>query len=98
MKKVIRQGDVWVILDQNKPESAKRRKDKTLAFGEATGHHHTLTGGVVFGELDGEQWIVLDEEEKLVHQTHGVLTIPIGIHEVRIGREYHPEEIRRVID
>ena len=26
------------------------------------------------------------------------LTIPPGVHEVRIQREYHPEEIRRVLD
>jgi len=97
-KQVIRQGDVFIILDCEKPVSAKARKDRTLALGEATGHHHTLTAGVVFGEMAGQQWVVLDEETGLTHQEHYTRTLPPGTHEVRIQREYSPEKIRRVTD
>ena len=97
-KLVIRQGDVYIILDAGKPKEASKRKDRTLALGEATGHHHTLNTGTVFGKLAGQQWIVLDEPALLVHQEHTALEIPIGVHEVRIQREYHPQEIRRVVD
>jgi hypothetical protein len=96
--KVIRQGDVYIVLNQTKPTYASLRKDRTLALGEATGHHHTLTAGNVYGELAGKQWIVLDEETELQHQEHATVVIPIGIHEVRIQREYTPQEIRRVMD
>ena len=56
---VIRQGDVYIILNTGKPDEVKARKDRTLALGEATGHHHTLTAGTVFGERNGKQWITI---------------------------------------
>ena len=98
--KVIRQGDVWITLNQELPEDAVLRKDKTVAYGEVTGHHHTLTAEKVqvFGELAGVQWIVAEEESPLTHQEHDTLMIPPGIHEVHIQREYSPTEIRRVFD
>lgn len=98
MNKVIRQGDVYIVLNQSKPQAAKAREDRTLALGDATGHHHTLTVGTVYGEMAGTQWIVLDEPAQLTHQEHADLTIPPGVHEVRIQREYTPQAIRRVID
>jgi len=98
MEKVIRQGDVYIVLNGSKPTSAKPRKDRTLALGEATGHHHTLTAGVVYGEMAGQQWIVLDTDTDLTHQEHATVTIPPGVHEVRIQREYTPQAIRRVVD
>jgi hypothetical protein len=97
--KIIRHGDVFIILDAGGQDpNAKPRRDRTLALGEATGHTHTLTAGTVYGELAGRQWIVLDEPAELKHQEHDTLVIPPGVHEVRIQREYHPEEIRRVMD
>lgn len=96
--KVIRQGDVYIVLNQPKPDELQLREDKVLAVGEATGHNHVLTSGTVYGKLDGRQWIVLDTESELIHQEHAVVTVPIGIHEVRIQREYTPKEIVRVRD
>lgn len=101
MEKVIRQGDVYIILNREKPVSAKKREDKTVAYGEVTGHHHSFleTDTVeVFGELAGTQWIVVEEESSLTHQEHDTHVIPVGTHEVRIQREYTPEKIRRVLD
>jgi len=99
MNKIIRQGDVYIVLNTDKTRGARQRKDRTLALGEATGHHHTLTAGTVYGELDGQQWIVLDEPTELTHQEHDTLDIPVGVHEVRIQREYVPNAVsRRVLD
>lgn len=95
---VIRQGDVVIILDQGQDPNAKPRRDRTLAKGEVTNHHHTLTAGTVYGTLGAQQWIVLDEPAELVHQEHDTLTIPPGVHEVRIQREYSPQEVRNVAD
>lgn len=95
--KIIRQGDVVIKLNTGNPEG-KPRKDKTLALGEATGHHHTMTAGTVYGVMEGIQWVVLEEPTELTHQEHATITLPPGTHEVVIQREYSPEEIRRVID
>ena len=100
MIKIIRQGDVVIFLSKEKPDSAKKREDRTLAYGEVTGHHHTLQQdtAVVYGELEGVQWIVVEEDTDLTHQEHDTLAIPPGTQEVLVQREYHPEEIRRVVD
>jgi hypothetical protein len=96
--KVIRQGDVYIILDQPKPENIAAREDRVLAVGEATGHNHVLTEGKVYGELAGKQWIVLEQPAEIIHQEHATVTVPIGVHEVRIQREYQPREIVRIRD
>lgn len=100
MKKqqVIRQGDVYIILNTGKPDEAQLRQDHILALGENTGHKHEITVGTVYGDLFGKQWIVVDEPTELIHDEHDTLTIPVGVHEVRIQREYTPQEIRRVRD
>jgi len=96
--KVVRQGDLYIVLNQSKPIDANKRDDKVLAVGEATGHNHVLTEGLVYGELAGKQWIVLEQPAEIVHQEHATVTIPIGVHEVRIQREYTPKKIVRVRD
>jgi hypothetical protein len=98
--KIIRQGDVWFIPVAEVPASAKRRKDRTIALGEATGHHHTLTEtATVFGELNGQQWVVVEEAPaEVVHQEHAPLVLEVGYYEVRIARRYTPEEIVRSTD
>lgn len=96
--KTIRQGDLLIILDRPQDPSAKPRRDRTLARGEATGHHHTLTAGTVYGTLGAQQWIVLDDPAELEHQEHATITIPPGVHEVRVQREYAPDAIRNVAD
>lgn len=98
-QRIIRQGDVWIFVDAGGQDpNAIPRRDRTLARGEVTGHHHTLTAGTVYGTLGGRQWVVLDEPTELQHQEHAPLVIPAGIHEVRIQREYSPEAIRPVAD
>lgn len=99
MKKVLRQGDVVIMLDQPMPEGLRKREDTILAEGEVTGHYHALPETAeVYGELDGVQWVVVEEPSELTHQEHDTLIIPPGVHEVRIQREYSPEKIRRVVD
>ena len=48
---MIRQGDVLLKKIDKPLIGLSKRKDKTVALGEATGHHHTFTGHAqVFGE------------------------------------------------
>ncbi len=97
---VWRQGDVFIIATADIPEDAAPRRP-VLAEGEITGHAHRLeskgnaavlgSGGQLFLRVFGDHATVLHEE-------HAPVTVPRGNYIVRIQREYHPAEIRRVID
>lgn len=103
----IRQGDVLVIECDNLPKTAKVDGDQAvMAHGEVTGHKHQFTG------FDRERvqhfvcektqrrylQILGDEPVTLKHEEHGPATIPPGIHEIRIQREYEPNGWRNVAD
>ena len=74
-----------------------------------SGHHHVLTGGEVLERTDhvpeGMQvlYALLDGPAELVQDAdtpHGSFSLPAGLHEFRIAREYDPfaEQARRVAD
>lgn len=94
------QGDVCII----KVEKIKGNKlnHLTLAKGEKTGHHHTITEGDA--ELYEEKGIlylrVNSENATLTHQEHKPITIEHGDYEIGIVQEYDhfAEEARRVAD
>lgn len=100
----IMQGDVMLVRVDKLPDGVKPRKDRTLALGETTGHHHTLTGGVIYGEMGLAQWVVVeDHEEKLEHLPtpgleHSTVTVPIGVWFVPIQVEDDGEKERRATD
>ena len=98
--KVWRQGDVFIISTGELPAGAAPRKP-VLAEGEVTGHAHRLAdtrNSGVFG-LNGQLFLsVTGDEATVVHEEHGPVTVPRGCYEIRIQREYHPKEIRRVVD
>lgn len=104
MIKQIRQGDVLLIRVPELPKGVKKRKDRTLALGETTGHHHTLTGGTVYGTMQGQQWIVVDEVgvelQHLPHPgvEHDTVLIPPGVWLVPVQVEDDGEKERRAMD
>lgn len=80
----------------------------TLAFGEKTGHHHSI-----FAEADvlparlwdvgAERFLQVVERTTLQHQEHAAIPLAPGIYRVsKFGagtqREYHPAELRSVAD
>lgn len=79
------------------PSDAQLREDRVLAEGEATGHSHRLTGGIVL-EKGEERFFRLDEPADLVHQEHEAISLPCGEFRVLRQREYTPQEVRRVQD
>jgi hypothetical protein len=104
--KMIRQGDV-LLKGIEKPPSGEitRCEVLTLAYGEATGHHHTLYPSVEGGLVDeiivnGKRFIQVETEFFLRHQEHRELRIPPGVYEIIIEREYDPfdEAMKRVVD
>ncbi len=98
--RVWRQGDVFLIAVGVVPTDAVTVRP-VLAEGEATGHSHALApeaparvrrnGADLYVEVTGAEAVVRHEE-------HGPITLPSGSYAVRIQREYHPKEIRRVVD
>lgn len=100
MTKQQRQGDVLVTRAAELPAGAKQTKTLTVAYGEATGHHHTLTAGEVYLFGD-QQWVVVPEGgAELRHQEHGALVLDPGVYQVDLQVEVDPFTglDRRVMD
>ena len=86
----------------------KKRENGTVAYGEATGHHHSLAAedlerAEVLECGDGLFVHVSEDGVRLegavfTHQEHGPVTLAPGDYKVVIQREYSPEAIRRVAD
>lgn len=103
---IVRQGDVLIEKISQIPKGLKKQKPVDgrviLAYGEATGHHHSIDADAVDwwkGDDKGdEQFVVLKVDSRVVHQEHSAIDLPKGNYRVTIQREYSPEEIRRVQD
>ncbi len=96
-----RQGDVYLIATSALPATGRVERRPVLAEGEVTGHAHRLddpASGHVFSVGEKLFLEVLADCATIVHEEHGPVTLPRGGYEVRIQREYSPQEIRRVVD
>jgi len=95
------QGDVLIEKVDYKISGTKL-DHLTLAEGETTGHHHSITQGL--GQLIMMDKImhlqIFSETAKLKHQEHNEIILPKGDYKISIIREYDPfeNEIRRVRD
>ena len=100
--KYYQQGDVLIKEVKTIPNNSKKKNDKTLAIGEATGHHHTITEGEAeLYEHEGTLFLKVNSETAtLTHQEHKTIEIPQGEYEIGIVREYShfDEEVRNVKD
>jgi hypothetical protein len=107
-----RQGDV-LLLPANHPAfraptGAMTPKSSTvpgrhvLAYGEATGHHHSLPVTTATLSLDegNVTYLTVEELTEVTHQEHGAITLDPGLYEVRIQREFSDDDepIRNVLD
>lgn len=94
------QGDV--LIKKVCAAKGKKLNHLTLARGEATGHHHTITeGDAELYEHEGTFFLkVKSDNATLTHQEHGAVVLPQGEYEIGIVREYDhfTEEARRVQD
>lgn len=99
----IRQGDVLLVKVSDLPDGVTRQAFQgrvVLAYGEVTGHSHTLTAekSALFVDKAGRSWVVVDEPDVLEHQEHNPISLGVGIYRLIRQVEYAPEEIRRVAD
>lgn len=105
-----RQGDI-MIMDlglklsavTNIPEGLIKTKICTLAYGEKTGHHHTINVGAKgYSSKDKVSLAEYIEVDKmlalLTHQEHETIEIPKGKYQIIQQKEHTPEEIRNVQD
>ncbi len=97
---IYRQGDILLKQVPALLKGCKPNLDCVLARGEATGHAHVVSGGVVFRDPESERLFVRVTRgtATVVHDEHAPITLAPGIYEVVGQREYTADEIRRVSD
>jgi hypothetical protein len=104
MKKQIRQGDVYLIPVSEFPKNIKivnRENERIiLAKGEVTGHHHAIKNksANLFKSLDETLFLEVTENVELEHEEHSAIEIEPGLYKMIPQREYHPLEIKKVVD
>lgn len=98
------QGDVLLVRIDEIKSDVKKLDHLVLARGEATGHSHRITTGTATlyqGPGMGQANLLLEvssDTATLTHEEHKPITLPKGIWEVRIVREYdHFNEIAREV-
>ena len=102
------QGDV-MFLYVEAPKDAKweRVSEKTVAYGEVTGHSHRVQVAdpdteLLFAEVDGKVYMnVQNGRAKVVHEEHGTQTFEPGFYQVITQIEYdetQSEKYRQVMD
>jgi hypothetical protein len=74
------------------PKDAVRIKNRPLALGEATGHHHSLVAEeeewIEMYELNGETFVKAKNTVPVQHQEHKPHTCPAGVEfGIRIATE-----------
>lgn len=96
----LQQGDVCIFKVDN--IKGNKLEHLTLAKGEKTGHHHTITeGDAELYEENGILYLrVNSKEATLTHQEHKSIVIGKGDYKIGIVQEYDhfAEEARRVAD
>ena len=89
--KTWRHGDVQLICLDSIPGDAKSLGErKALAFGEKTGHHHSVDIGELSETKNGELYLKVDRLAGLSHQEHKTKNIEKGCYRVVIKRQYDP--------
>lgn len=108
-KRAFRHGDVWLFEIDEIPSNLKEDKTKTLALGEATGHHHKmLDGAIVMKGYNDDIYVDVQESiAKIIHQEHGedigdatyrFKDVPKGKYKAIIKRQYKYGEESKVLD
>jgi len=99
---LLQQGDVLIKSISTPIPKGEKLNHLTLARGEATGHHHTITeGDAELIEANNKIYLrVLSAKAYLAHQEHKIIEIPQGEYEIGIVQEYDhfTEEARMIAD
>lgn len=105
MLKLARHGDILLKRVDKSFDSVNPKKELAIAYGEVTGHHHSLySDGKSHAEVfnfDEKRYLqVLEGVMELRHQEHEMLKIEPGTYEIIDEQEYDPfiQNIRKVVD
>lgn len=97
-----RQGDLLFEVVKVPPKGCQPRLSKILAYGEATGHAHTLQGNVQELVEDEKNIYCFGEDLKVIHEEHDLMALPKKEWiKVTQQREYDPlakNRERKVVD
>lgn len=94
-----RQGDLLIRkIDSLPEETLSEVKSGIILYGEATGHKHRITKGRLFKSKSDSMFLSVSRQGFIVHEEHNPISLSKGYYAVIRQREYHPEEIRNVID
>jgi len=102
--KIWRQGDVVIIAMAKLPDGVEQKADNVLAEGEATGHAHRIkdpSTAKLFVAPQGLLFVNVNAPTATItHEEHADITLPRGVFEIKIQREYDwfNEEVRSVVD
>lgn len=106
MNTIYRHGDVNLV-STTLPAGAKlvgEHQTLAIAFGETTGHNHTVVSQLsktfLEYEYNGNRYLVLDTEATLTHPEHKTLTVFPGVYVQGQEREvdHFSKTTRKVID
>lgn len=91
----VRQGDILVEAIKKLPAKVAKSTDKIVAYGEATGHYHHITGSATMFADGDEKFAVADDEWVFAHvggtlDQHDPITLPAGKYKFTRQREYDP--------
>ena len=106
MHNIIRHGDVS-FYPTELPKTAKlvkKTSEFTFAFGETTGHNHTMVAEPACQfkvmEVDGQRYYVIDAPVKLTHPEHKTIILDPGtyIQNQEQEKDWFSLSVRKVID
>ena len=96
---MVRQGDVLLVAVEAIPDDAvEQPRDESrrvvLAYGEVTGHAHSLhePGVSMLCAANQEVFLRVVEPSNLVHEEHDRIAIPPGLYRVVRQREWTDED------
>jgi hypothetical protein len=106
MNQLLRHGDV-ALIPAKLPKGVKGKllTELVIAFGETTGHNHTLTAEPetkfkVVETSDGTRYFVLNKTAQLTHPEHKTITVLPGVYVQGQEREkdWFSLSVRKVVD
>lgn len=99
-------ADSWWETDEKRRREleAHRQDTNVVAYGEKTGHKHSILGNgwlsVVLSFGDITKMLVADDAVTIAHDEHPPLTLPKGVYDIREQKtyDYKAAAARRVED
>lgn len=97
-----RQGDVFLMEVSNLPDNATEKAEAdriVLAWGEVTGHSHSVRAEDAKLYRDNEDnYLVVENKADLIHEEHDTIVLPAGVYKVIRQREYNPRTVTEFVN